>query len=215
MRSRDTEVKVFDGEVESLAVAEVDGRRRARLADGRQGYAWAGSLDPDVVAETRRRGPRQRRRSARPTRRYGLARRPTRLRDAAGDLDLWRERARGPRPTEKVALALELERGDAAADPRVRGVESASYGDAAVEVAVANSLGVEASTRRTVCSVVGVRDGRRGRRTQTGYGFSVGRTFADLDVDDRGRGRGRACRRDCSARRSRRPAGCPSSSTRW
>src|SRR5262245_10862678 len=52
VRSRETDVKVFDGEVESLAVAEVDGVGVRVIADHRQGYAFAGSLDPDVVADT-------------------------------------------------------------------------------------------------------------------------------------------------------------------
>ena len=62
---------------------------------------------------------------------------------------------------EKVRIALELERATKAADPRIRGVESAGYGDALAEAAVANSLGVEAAhAAHDVLGVVG-RDGRR------------------------------------------------------
>src|SRR5438034_154206 len=67
-------------------------------------------------------------------------------------LDLWRDDVSATPTADKVALALELEAATRAADPRVRGVESASYGDAAIEAAVVNSLGLEAATRRTVCS---------------------------------------------------------------
>ena len=49
LRSRDVDVKVFGGEVESLAVAEVEGVGVRVIVDARQGYAWAGSLDADVV----------------------------------------------------------------------------------------------------------------------------------------------------------------------
>ncbi len=117
--------------------------------------------------------------------------------------------------TEKVALALEVEAATRAADPRVRGVESASYGDGAVEVAVASSLGVEASARRTVCSVASFAMAGEGQETQTGYGFSVGRTVEDLDVSTAAAVTRRSARRACSARASPRPAGSPSSSTRW
>jgi PmbA protein len=51
-RSRSTEVKVFGGEVESVSSATIDGVGVRVVVDGRQGYAWAGSLDPDIVAET-------------------------------------------------------------------------------------------------------------------------------------------------------------------
>src|SRR5688500_7170199 len=52
-----------------------------------------------------------------------------------------------------------------------------------IEGAVANSLGIAATSRRTACSltvsaVVGEGDG-----TQTGYGFSVGRVPEDLDPE--------------------------------
>src|SRR5947207_600214 len=51
-RSHQTEVKVFGGEVESLSSADVDGVGVRVVVDGRQGFAWAGSLEPDIVAET-------------------------------------------------------------------------------------------------------------------------------------------------------------------
>ena len=120
--------------------------------------------------------PRRRRRDASPRRATTPAfgdpdewlrarrRRPTSTAVAAAELDLWRDELLARPTDDKVALALELEAATRAADPRVRGVESAAYGDAAVEAAVANSLGVEASTRRTACSCSRVRDGRRGRR---------------------------------------------------
>ena len=83
---------------------------------------------------------------------------------------------------DKVVLALEVERATLAADSRVRGVESADYGDAAIEAAVANSLGVEATSRRCVASVVASAMAGDRDDTQTGAGFSVGRTTGELDV---------------------------------
>ncbi len=181
LRSSETDVKVFDGAVESLAVAEVDGVGVRLLLDQRQGYAWAGSLDPDVVAETVA--------EARDNAGFGSRDESLGLPDRADvdaviapELDLWREALLAVSAGEKVALALEVEAATRAADARVRGVESASYGDGAVEVAVASSLGIEATTRRTMCSVASFAMAGEGDETQTGYGFSVGRTFADLDV---------------------------------
>ncbi len=186
LRSRDTDVQVFDGEVESLAVAEIDGVGVRLLLDHRQGYAWAGSLDPEVVAETVA--------EARDNAGFGTQDEalglpePADVDDAiAPDLDLWREALLAIPAAEKVALALEVEAATRRADPRVRGVESASYGDGAVEVAVASSLGIEASARRTVCSVSSFAMAGEGEETQTGYGFSVGRTISDLDVAAAGR----------------------------
>src|SRR5206468_8136991 len=50
-RARDTEVKVFDGEVESLSSAETEGVGVRVVQEHRQGFAYAGSLDPDAVKE--------------------------------------------------------------------------------------------------------------------------------------------------------------------
>jgi PmbA protein len=181
IRSRETDVKVFDGEVESLAVAEVDGVGIRLLLDHRQGYAWAGSLDPDVVAETVAEA-RDNAGFGTQDESLGLASLADASAVTAADLDLWREALLSVPAADKVALALEVEAATLAANPLVRGVESASYGDGAVEVAVASSLGVEARARRTVCSVGSSAMAGSGEETQTGYGFSVGRTIKDLDV---------------------------------
>jgi PmbA protein len=81
-----------------------------------------------------------------------------------------------------VALALEVERATRAADSRIRGVETAEYGDAAVEAAIASNMGVRATTRRTVCSVYAYALAGEGPETQTGYGYSVGRHPDELDL---------------------------------
>ena len=51
-RGRSTEVKVFEGDVESLSSAESAGVGVRVIAGSRQGFAYAGSLDASVVTET-------------------------------------------------------------------------------------------------------------------------------------------------------------------
>ncbi len=102
-------------------------------------------------------------------------------------LDLWRDDVLSVSTADKVALALELEAATKRADAHVRGVESASYGDAAVESAVANSLGVAVSTRRTMASCSAFAMAGEGTATQTGSGFSAGRSFADVDAQEAAR----------------------------
>jgi PmbA protein len=86
-------------------------------------------------------------------------------------------------PTErKVAIALEVEAATKAADPRIRGVEAAGYGDSRVEVAIATSTGVTATTARTTCSAYADAIAGEGDDTHTGYGFVAGRGVADLDL---------------------------------
>ena len=46
---RGCEVRVYDGEVESLSSADTAGIGVRVIDGGRQGFAWAGTLDPDAV----------------------------------------------------------------------------------------------------------------------------------------------------------------------
>ena len=132
-------------------MAEIEGVVVRVIVDARQGYAWAGSLDDDVIADTLAEA-RDNAAFGAPDDTYVLAS-PSDVDGAVPPaLDLWRDDVLSTSTADKVALALELEAAVHAADPSVRGVESASYGDAAVEAAVANSFGVEASTRRTSAS---------------------------------------------------------------
>jgi PmbA protein len=180
-RSHETEVRVFDGDVESLSVAGVDGVGVRVVVDHRQGYAWAGSLDPEVVDETLTEA-RDNAGFGEPDEWYGLAA-PGDVRSASAvELDVWREELLAVATDEKVTLALEVERATRAADGRVRGVEFAGYDDTAIEAAVVNSLGVESTTRRTLASCSAFAMAGEDNATQTGMGFSAGRTLADLDV---------------------------------
>jgi PmbA protein len=187
LRSRDADVRVFGGDVESLTVAEVDGVGVRVIVDARQGYAWAGSLDDDVIADTLAEA-RDNAAFGSPDESYVLAS-PADVGSAAAaaTLDLWRDDVLSTSTADKVALALELEAAVRAADPLVRGVESAGYGDAAVEAAVANSLGVEASTRRTTASCSAFAMAGEGTLTQTGSGFSAGRSFGEIDPHEAAR----------------------------
>ena len=190
LRSREVDVKVFGGDVESLAVAEVEGVGVRVIVDARQGYAWAGSLDDDVIADTLAEA-RDNAGFGSPDESYVLASPADAAFDGAGaagaSLDLWRDDVLSTSTADKVALTLELEAAVREADPLVRGVESASYGDAAVEAAVANSLGVEASTRRTSASCSAFAMAGEGTLTQTGSGFSAGRSFGEVDAHEAAR----------------------------
>lgn len=187
VRSRETEVKVFGGHVESVSVAGVQGAGIRVIIGGCQGYAWAGSLDADVVLETLAEA-RDNAGFGTPDEHIGLATREEAASVGAVDgLDLWRDDLASITTEAKVALALDLERRALGLDTRVRGVESAEYGDSMVESAIANSLGLASAARRTTASCSVVTMAGEGSETRTAYGFSAGRTFGDLDPDQAAR----------------------------
>jgi PmbA protein len=185
-RGTDTEVRAYEGEVESLTSADSSGvgiRLLVESADGKGsqvGFAWAGSLEPEVIAGTLA-DARDNARFATPDPDVMLAV-PDGL--AAADLDLWDEGVASTPMEKKVALAIELERATRAADARVRQVSSADYADSRVEVALASTTGISSSRRRTNAFLSVDAIAGEGAETQTGSGFSVGRGPADLVPDE-------------------------------
>jgi PmbA protein len=177
-RGRSTEVKVFEGEVESLSSAESAGVGVRVIVDHRQGFAYAGSLDEQVVAETLD--------EARDNAGWGTPDEALGLSSGDGvlpaDLHLWRDELVAFPADRKVALALDLERLVRAGDGRIRQVESAYWGDSASESAVATSTGIEASSARTNCYVSAYAIAGEGADTQTGGGYSVGRAPPDISL---------------------------------
>jgi PmbA protein len=181
MRARETEVKVHDRSVESLVVAEPAGVGVRLVVDGRQGFAWVGSLDVGVVDEALV-DARDNAAFATPDAFVGVAT-PDDASGPVAQLDLWRDDVSATDTADKVELALAAEVATLAADGRVRAVESSAYGDTATEVAIATSTGVEAVATRTTCSVAAFALAGDGPETRTGYGFSAARSFGELDVE--------------------------------
>ncbi len=178
-RGRETEIRVFDGDVESLSSAESAGIGIRVVSGSRQGFAYAGSLDPGVVGDTLK--------EARDNASFvsedpylGLAT-PDGIEPAS--LELWREDLLDFPTEQKVRLALELERAVKAGDSRIRAVQAADWGDSAVESAIATSTGISAFSRRCSCYLSASAIAGDGDDTQTGGGYSVGRSPADLDVE--------------------------------
>ena len=183
-RGTETEVRAYEGEVESLTSADSSGVGiRVVLGDadagGSQvGFAWAGSLDPDVIAATLA-DARDNARFATPDPDVVLAA-PDGV--EAVDLDLWDDGVGATPMEKKVALAIELERATRAADPKIRQVSSADYSDSRVEVALASTTGIVSSPRQAHQRLlIGRRHCRaRGRRdADRGSGFSIGRELAE------------------------------------
>ena len=182
VRTRETDIEVFRGEVESLSVAGVSGVGIRVVTDHRQGFAWAGTFDAEVVAETLAEA-RDNASIAEADEWSGLATAADAASAPVVDLDLWSEALLSVPTDEKVRFAIDLDQRVSAADPRIREVDSTSYGDGLVESAIASSEGVEASVRRTVCSASSSALAEADGQTQSGYGFTFGRSFADLDAD--------------------------------
>ena len=179
-RSTSTGVKVHGGEIESLTQATSAGIGVRVVRDGRQGFAWAGSLDDAVIADVLAEA-RDNATYAQPEEWVGLAE-PDGVAPPA--IDLWRDELGAMRTERKIDLALELELAVRARDPRITGVRTAQWGDGAGEGAVATSTGIAVAGRSTHCTLAVLALASDGDETKTGHGVSVGREPGAIDLNE-------------------------------
>jgi PmbA protein len=179
-RSSYTTVRVHAAEVESFTSATTAGIGVRVVRDHRQGFAWAGSLDDDVVADALA--------EARDNVAFAEADECVGLAEPDGvapvPLDAFDPSVAALPADRKIELALELERMVRAGDPRITGVRVASFSDSSGRFAVATSTGIAGSGRGAWCSMGALALARDGDETYTGNGSTVGFAPDDLDLDE-------------------------------
>lgn len=177
-RGVETDVRVYEGEVEHFVSAQSEGIGIRVIRDGRTGFAYAGTLDPGVIAEVLA--------DARTNVEFGTRDEWAGLAEPDGvdvvPQDLWNEALAGCATDVKIELAKQLERLTLAADRRIR-VDDSNYADVAVESAVASTTGIRRTGRENGCYVSVSTLADDGDETQTGFGFSVGRSPDDFDLE--------------------------------
>ena len=176
-RGRETDIRVYEGEVEHFVSAQSEGVGIRVIRDGRTGFAYAGTLDEAAVAAVLA--------EARDNVEFGTADEWAGLAEPDGvavvEQELWSDALAAYATDAKIELAKELERLTRAIDARVR-VDDANYSDASGEAAVASTSGIRVSGRENgcYCSVSTLADD--GDETQTGFGFAVGRSPQEFDL---------------------------------
>ena len=177
-RGGETSVRVYEGEVEHFVSAQSESVGIRVVHEGRTGYAYAGTLDESVLHEVLA--------EARDNVQFGTPDEFAGLAEPDGvpvvKQELWND-ALAAYPTErKIELAKELERLTLAADQRVR-CDDSNYDDAWGETAFATTTGVAAYGRENGCYVSVGTLADDGDETQTGFGFSVGRSPAEFNLE--------------------------------
>ncbi len=177
-RGGETEIRVYEGEVEHFVSAQSEGIGVRVIRDGRTGFAYAGTLDPAAVDEVLA--------EARDNAAFGTVDEWAGLAEPDGvertPQPLWND-ALADFPTDrKIALVKELERLTLAQDTRLR-VDDANYADAWGEVAVATTTGIREAGRENGCYVSVSTLADENGETQTGFGFSVAREPDQFDLE--------------------------------
>jgi len=179
VNERDTEVRVFEGDVESFTSATSQGIGIRIISDQRQGFAWAGSLDADVIDSALS--------EARDNATFGSIDEDLALAEPDGvsqpELDLYDESVNNFATDDKIALALELEAITKDRDPRVLLVESVDFADAVSEAAVVTTTGIRVGGRDSGSYVTATVLAGGDDDTQVGFGYSVNRDPGKLDLE--------------------------------
>ena len=176
-RDAETDIRIYEGQVEHFVAAQTEGMGIRVIRDGRTGFAYAGVLDQTAVAEVLA--------EARDNVQFGTPDEWAGLAEPDGveviEQDLWSDALAEYSTDGKIALAKELERLTLGVDSRIR-VDDATYADVASESAVATTTGIRRTGRENGCYVVVSTLADDGDETQTGFGFSVGRSPIEFDL---------------------------------
>jgi PmbA protein len=176
-RNQETEVRVYEGQVEHFVSAHSEGIGIRVIRDGRTGFASAGTLDAAAVAEVLA--------EARDNATFGTVDEWAGLAEPDGvevvAQELWSDALAEVPAEDKIELARQLEALTLAVDPRVR-VEESNYADAASESAVASTTGIRRAGRENGCYLYASTLADDDGSTETGFGFTVGRSPAEFDL---------------------------------
>ncbi len=176
-RDVSTEVRAYEGAVESLTNAVSLGVGVRVIDGGRVGFASAGSHEPQLIDDALA-AARDNAAFATPDDHVGVA-------DPDGveppNLELADPTLLELSTDRKIELALELEDAVRSADDRIVGLESADYADGIAEAAIVTTSGIREVGHETGASLVAFALAGDGSETTTGFGWSVGRGAAGLD----------------------------------
>ena len=178
-RGSSVSVKAYGGEVESFTSATSAGVGIRVISEGRVGFAHAGVLDEDVLAETLAEA-RDNRAFAEPDEWAGLSEPDDRTPIVH---DTWDDGVDSMATVDKVQMAIDLEARVLAKDDRVTGIRTAIYGDSSGEMALATSTGVRATDRGTGAYLSVAAMAKDGDDTQIAGGHDVNFGPGPLSID--------------------------------
>lgn len=181
-------VRVFGGKVEKFSFSEARGIGLRVYLEGGQGRAYTSDLSETAIDEAVTSAidsamvtPLDPARALPDASLY-----PAGASDGkylGEDLDILGEDLETVSTGEKIEFALDMERLTREQDERVASIETSAYMEGTGEIALANTKGFRAAYRASVCYGYVVAIAEQEGESQTGFGFTAGRSFSSLDAE--------------------------------
>ncbi len=173
-------VRAYAGEVEALRSANTRGVGVRVLDGGRLGYAYSSGLE-ERDAEQAIRAALENAAYVEPDEHNRLPELQT-AEVSEDSLGLYDPRFEEVPTERKVDFALELETVTRDQDPRIALVESAVYAESRFTVGLVNTQGFSSAYRGTDSYCFTMPVARQGDESHSGFGFSMGRSLPELDM---------------------------------
>ncbi len=177
--NRETEIRVYEGEVESHLTAVSQGIGIRIIKNHKQGFASTGSLDSGKILQTIE--------EARDNAELGTEDEFLDLTESDGvekaELNLYNDSLLTVGSDKKTEIAVQMEEAILKAHPSIIGVETSEYSDSLSSAAVASTKGIAETMQESSCSLMAYCLASENDTTETGFGFSVGRDFGELDFE--------------------------------
>lgn len=181
--SREIEIEVRDGRIETIKSAEERGLGLRVFRDGRIGFAYSTDLSVPGLERLAREAAANAAQTVED--RFHRLPGPSASYPA---LDLFDPAIPGTAIETKVELARRMERAAREYDPRIKIIESATYQDGEVEVGLVNTEGLASHYRAAVCGLhISLTAQGDDGESQTGFAMDFRRRLGELNPEAVGR----------------------------
>lgn len=182
IESKELAIEIRDQAVENLKMAEERGLGLRVFKDGRMGFAFTSDLRPqvfekvvqDALANSRQTATDEGNSLPAPVEQYPA-------------LDLFDPQIKQIEIESKIKMAQEVEQAGRQFDSRIKITEAAGYEDNEYQIAVVNSLGLNATYAAAFCGLFLVVVGQENEDNQTGFSLQYSLYFNELNPQRVGR----------------------------
>lgn len=174
--NKELSIDVRGGQVETMKLAEECGLGLRVLVNGKVGFAFTSDLAPQSVEQTARQALANAANTSSDEYRNLPGPLPT-----YPPMDIYDPQIAATGLEEKINLAKSMEEEARSYSPKVKIIESASYQDGEIEVAICNSLGVALSYRGTYCGIYVSLVAGEGDDNQTGFDLDYNLRYNNLN----------------------------------